>query len=132
MLSPIDLRGLGGRIIVGKLLFALLVSRDLHFPALGLQKSDFLVFMIKVTFVHDSASDGLNVSLWRSSGSPGLQNVAFPNGIPTVLRTSLHAKIDFCTIPQKIEHFRSLVLQKLGCWIFWRQSLIFTVSSELK
>ena len=57
--------------------------------------------MIKVTFVQDSASDGLNISLWRSSGSPGLQNVAFPNGIPTVLRMSLHAKINFCIIPQK-------------------------------
>ena len=95
LLFPIGLRGLGGRIIAGKLLFALLVNRDLHFPALGLQKSDILIFMIKVTFVHDSASDGLNVWLWRSSGSPGLQNVAFPNGIPTVSRTTLHVKIDF-------------------------------------
>ncbi len=57
--------------------------------------------MIKVKLVQDSARDGLNISFWRSSGSPGLQNVAFPNGNPMILSTSLHAKVDFCTIPQE-------------------------------
>ena len=117
---------------MGSCFFALLVSRGLHFPALGLQKSDFLVLMIKVTFVHDSASDGLNVWLWRSSGSPGLPNVAFPNGIPTVLRMSLHAKIDFPYHSSENGAFANFGVPKARLLDSRRQYVIFGVLSELK
>ena len=126
------LRVLGGRSIVGKLLSALLISRDLHFPALGLQKSDFVDFMIKVKLVQDSARDGLNISLWRSSGSPGLQNVAFPNGIPTVLRMSLHAKIDFPYHSSENGAFPNLGVAKARLLDFRRQNVILGFLSELK
>ncbi len=88
--------------------------------------------MIEVTLVQDSASDGLNVWLWRSSGSPGLPNVAFPNGIPTVSRTTLHAKIDFPYLSLENGAFPEFGVAKARLLDFLRPNLNFTVSSELK
>ena len=88
--------------------------------------------MIKAMFVQDSASDGLNVWLWRSSGSPGLQNVAFPNGIPTVSRTTLHAKVDFPYHSSENGAFPNFGVAKARLLDFRRQNVIFGVLSELK
>ena len=132
LLFAIDLRGLGGRIIVGKLFFALSVSRDLHFPALGLQKSDFLDFYDKsdvCTRFGKGRSQYLTLEvLWEPKAAKRCFSQWNSDGVEDEFACKnrfLYHSSEKCAFPK-------FGVAKARLLDFLRQNLNFTVSSELK